>query len=112
MNSEKAIIYHISNFLDYCKEESLKKKTQENYTRFIARFLKWLENNNLDSLLPHQLTIDHINRYKEYLSSSSLKIITQNYYLIALRAFLSYFVAKDKFLYLLVKLPFLRPIKA
>lgn len=112
MNSYKSITNHISDFLDYCVEQNLKQKTQENYKRFTGKFLLWLQNNNLTALLPHQLTINHINGYKDYLSTTPLKIISQKYYLIALRALLSYFRAKD-----IVSLPpprkspFLRPIK-
>jgi hypothetical protein len=58
--------------------------------------------NNLENIKPHELTPEHIWDYRvflsrEYLSKTkkSLKKTTQNYYLIALRALLSYFTAKD-----------------
>ncbi len=100
---------HINNFLDWIDiEKGLSSKTQENYRRFLEKFLVWLKKNNLESLLPHQLTKEHIWDYRVHLSRHSprpsrpgypdnqpLKKITQNYYLIALRAFLGYFVAKD-----------------
>lgn len=94
---------HINNFLDWIDiEKGLSSKTQENYRRFLEKFLVWLKKNNLGGLLPHQLTSEHIWDYRVYLSRHSpthnnqpLKKITQNYYLIALRAFLGYFVAKD-----------------
>jgi len=99
------IAKHINDFLDWIDvEKGLSSKTQENYKRFLDRFLFWLKNsnNNLEGLLPHQLTPKHIWSYKVFLSrhfttrkGESLKKTTQNYYLIALRALLSYFLAKD-----------------
>ncbi len=94
---------HINDFLDWIDvEKGLSSKTQENYRRFLQKFLVWLKKNNLQDLLPHQLDQNHIWDYRVYLARHSpthakeaLKKTTQNYYLIALRAFLGYFVAKD-----------------
>jgi integrase/recombinase XerD len=94
---------HINDFLDWIDiEKGLSSKTQENYKRFLEKFLFWLKSCKLDSLLPHQLTPDQIWDYRVFLSRQShthdnqpLKKTTQNYYLIALRALLGYFVAKD-----------------
>ncbi len=94
---------HVNDFLDWIDvEKGLSSKTQENYRRFLEKFLVWLKQNNLQGLLPHQLDQDHIWNYRVYLARHSpthdrqaLKKTTQNYYLIALRAFLGYFVAKD-----------------
>jgi site-specific recombinase XerD len=109
--SDKTIIDHIPDFLDYCEvEKGLRDNTQKNYQRYLHKFTTWLKAKNLTSLLPHQLTSEHIWEYRLYLSryqkprqkgfsglesSPTLKKSTQNYYLIALRAFLGYFVAKD-----------------
>ena len=101
--SRTPIIKHINDFLDWIDvEKGLSTKTQENYRRFLEKFLVWIKKNNLEGLLPHQLTPEHIWDYRVYLSRHSpthnnepLKKTTQNYYLIALRAFLGYFVAKD-----------------
>ncbi len=102
MKSNEPIPQHISQFLEYCKHEGLKDNTRENYERFLKKFTGWLVSENLESLLPHQLTTDIILQYKIYLSSHKdpkngqiLKTITQKYYLIALRALLGYFAAKD-----------------
>lgn len=102
MAINKSLIQHIPDFLDYCDTEGLKKNTQENYKRFLDRFLSWLKKTNLEGLLPHQLTPEHIWDYRVFLSrqfttqkGESLKKTTQNYYLIALRALLGYFIAKD-----------------
>jgi site-specific recombinase XerD len=100
--SNKPIIKHIPDFLDYCEiEKGLADKTQENYKRYLDRFINWLKKTNKVDLKPHQLSNDDIWAYRLYLSRSQgekghpLKKITQNYYLIALRALLSYFVQKD-----------------
>ena len=101
--SQITILKHINNFLDWIDiEKGLSSKTQENYKRFLDKFLFWLKKNNLEDILPHQLTPEHIWDYRVFLSRQSptrnnqpLKRTTQNYYLIALRALLGYFIAKD-----------------
>ena len=100
--SNKSIISHIPDFLDYCEvERGLSSKTQENYSRYLKKLEVWLKSQNHEGLLPHQLTADLVWKYRLYLSrhqdshDKSLTKTTQNYYLIALRAILSYFVAKD-----------------
>jgi len=102
-NSDKPIIKHIPDFLDYCEvEKGLRNNTQKNYQRYLNKFVGWLKSKRLEALLPHQLTPEHIWEYRLYLSRHQnpksgklLEKSTQNYYLIALRAFLGYFVAKD-----------------
>jgi len=93
--SEKSIIKHIPDFLDYCEvEKGLSNKTQENYSRYLQKFIKWLKMIKKEGLLPHELTADDIWAYRLYLSrhkderGHSLKKISQNYYLIALRVIL------------------------
>ncbi len=100
--SNQSIIKHIPNFLDYCEvEKGLAEKTQKNYNHYLRKFVSWLKKTKKEALLPHQLTSDDIWAYRLYLSrfqdqkGHSLKKVTQNYYLIALRAILSYFIAKD-----------------
>ncbi len=100
--SNKPMPKHVNDFLDWIDvEKGLSSKTQENYRRFLEKFLLWLRKNKLEELLPHQLTPEHIWDYRVYLArqsttfGKSLKKTTQNYYLIALRAFLSYFAVKD-----------------
>jgi len=101
--SQIPIPKHINDFLDWIDiEKGLSSKTQENYRRFLEKFLVWLKSSKLDGLLPHQLTPEHIWDFRVYLSRTShthdnqpLKKGTQNCYLIALRALLGYFVAKD-----------------
>ncbi len=101
--SLKAIPLHLNDFLDWLDiEKGLSSKSQENYERFIKRFFFWLKTDKLENLKPHQLTPDHIWQYRVFLSrkypsrtNKPLKRSTQNYYLIALRALLGYFSAKD-----------------
>jgi len=100
--SNISIIKHIPDFLDYCEvEKGLSDRTQENYQRYLQKFVSWLKKTKKETLLPHDLTAEDIWAYRLYLSrytdknGHSLKKVTQNYYLIALRALLSYFTAKD-----------------
>jgi len=100
--TDKTIIKCIPDFLDYCAvERGLAPKTQVNYDRYLKRFVMWLKNNNKADLRPHELSPDHIWDYRLYLSrtqdgkAQNLKKVTQAYYLIALRALLAYFTAKD-----------------
>jgi site-specific recombinase XerD len=100
--SDKTIIKHIPDFLDYCEvEKGLSEKTQQNYDRYLKKFVLWLKKAKKEALFPHELTADDIWTYRLFLSRFTdkkgvpLKKVTQNYYLIALRALLSYFTAKD-----------------
>ncbi len=102
MKSSTSLINHIPAFLDYCEvEKGLSSKTQENYQRYLQKLVLWLKMSKKETLLPHELSTDDIWAYRLYLSRFSdkkghnLKKVTQNYYLIALRALLGYFVAKD-----------------
>jgi len=103
INSSKPISQHIADFLDWLEiEQGLSSKTQENYSRFLNKFLYWQKENNLENLLPHQLTSEHVWKYRVFLSrhilpysGKTLKKTTQNYYLIALRSLLNYFTNRD-----------------
>lgn len=98
----QSIIRSIPGFLDYCEiEKGLSDNTQKNYQRYLAKFVEWLKSKDLEELKPYELASEHIWDYRLYLSRFQdskgipLKKITQTYYLIALRALLSYFTAKD-----------------
>jgi site-specific recombinase XerD len=100
--SNKSIIKHIPDFLDYCEvEKGLSNNTQKNYQRYLEKFVYWLKKTKKDDLKPHELTSQDVWDYRLFLSrfmdekGQSLKKVTQNYYLIALRALLGYFSAKD-----------------
>jgi len=100
--SNLPIIKHIPDFLDYCEvEKGLADRTQENYQHYLQKFIVWLKKAQKETLLPHELTAEDVWAYRLFLSRYTdekgrpLKKVTQNYYLIALRALLSYFTAKD-----------------
>lgn len=102
--SNKPIINHITGFLEYLEvEKGSASKTQENYARYLNKFVKWLKQTHQDGIKPHELTPEHIWDYRIFLSRSpinsknekTLKKKTQNYYLIAIRNLLSYFTDKD-----------------
>ncbi len=101
--SNKPIIKYIPDFLDYCEvEKGLSDSTQRNYRRYLNKFVSWLKYKKLEDIKPHNLTPEQIWEYRLYLSrhidsktNKTLKKTTQHYYLIALRALLSYFSAKD-----------------
>jgi len=100
--SDKPIIKHIPDFLDYCEiEKGLSNNTQKSYHRFLKKFVEWLKITGKENLKPHELTPEDIWNYRIFLSrkykyrDKNLKKITQNYYLIALRALLSYFADRD-----------------
>ena len=100
VKSNKTLLNHIPDFLDYCKKIGLSKHTQENYKRYLEKFILWLKKEKKENTLPHELNITDISKYKLFLSNKdnkgkTLKPISQNYYLIVLRALLSYFTAKD-----------------
>ncbi len=100
---QKPITKYLIDFLDYCEiEKGLSSKTQENYSRFLNKFFKWLEDNKQQNLLPSDLNPEIIWQYKVFLSrhvnpinKKTLKKTTQNYYLIALRSLLDFFLEKD-----------------
>lgn len=100
--SHRPLITHLPDFLEYLEiEKGLANKTQENYSRYLGKFIKWLKSNGLEDLCPHQITTKHLWDYRLFLSRNplangqTLKKKTQNYYLIALRNLFSYFADKD-----------------
>lgn len=101
--SSRPLPQHLNDFLDWLDiEKGLSSKSQENYSRFLKKFIDWLKENNLEDLKPHQLSPAHLWKYRVFLSRQALsrskeplKKTTQNYYLIALRSFLNYFANRD-----------------
>jgi site-specific recombinase XerD len=101
--SNKPLKDHIRPFLEYLDiERGLSVKTQETYLRLLSSFEKWLKKNNLENILPHELTDKNIWDYRVYLSqrinpatNQPLKKTSQNYHLIALRSFLMFLMDKD-----------------
>jgi len=94
---------HIQDYLDWLDiERGLSSKSQENYARFIKKFVDWLATTGQTDLKPHELSPELIRDYRVFLSRSehatkttALKKNTQNYYLIALRSLLNYFADRD-----------------
>ncbi len=97
--SNQPLISYLTSFLDWLDiEKGLSNKSQENYSRFLNKFVNWLKEKKISDLKPHQLSPSHIWDYRVYLARQSkkpLKKSTQNYYLIALRSFLNYFANQD-----------------
>jgi site-specific recombinase XerD len=100
--SQTPIPKHLNDFLDYIDvEKGLASTTQENYARFLGRFINWLRDNNLEGLKPHKLTEDHVWKYRIFLArhaggnDGNLKRSTQQYYLIGLRSLLRFFAVRD-----------------
>lgn len=103
MQKEKPIKEYLNDFLDYLEiEKGLAGKSQENYKRFLTKYINWLVITKQEKLRPSLLSPEHIWKYRVYLSrfinpinKKSLKKSTQNYYLIALRSLLEYFAEKN-----------------
>lgn len=102
--SDKALPQHVNDYLDWIDvEKGLSTKTQENYARFLKRFIDYLKDKKLDHLKPHEVSPNHIWDYRIYLarqtrskrSSKALKKSTQGYYLIVLRSLFSFFAERD-----------------
>lgn len=102
--NQKPIIKHITGFLEYLEiEKGVASKTQENYGRYLNKFVKWLKMTKNEDLKPHELTPDHIWQYRIYMARSpisetnkkTLSKKTQNFYLIALRSLLTFFTDRD-----------------
>ena len=102
--SDKPITKHIVDFLEYLEiERGAASKTQENYGRYLNKFIKWLKMTKNEDLKPHELTPDHIWKYRIHMARSpisetskkTLSKKTQNYYLIALRSLLTFFSDRD-----------------
>jgi len=102
--NQKPIIKHITDFLEYLEiEKGAASKTQENYGRYLNKFVKWLKMTKNEDLKPHELTPDHIWQYRIHMARSpisetnkkTLSKKTQNFYLIALRSLLTFFTDRN-----------------
>lgn len=117
-NPDTPLIRYISEFLAYYKENGYSANTQESYKHYLNQFVLWLKKYNKQAIKPHELTITDISEYKSYLSALNsrkghqISKITQNHYLIALRALLGYFMAKDVVSILPSKITLLGPAKS
>lgn len=101
--SDKPIIAHINDFLEYCEvEKGLSPISTKNYHNFLKVFANWLKDVKSSTLKPHELTPEriwdyrlHLSRKKDASTGEFLRKTTQSYYLIALRNLLRYFADKD-----------------
>lgn len=99
----KTLKEYVKPFLEYLDiEKGLSNKTQETYSRLLNTFFKWLKQNGLEDMKPHELTEDKIWNYRVYLSrkinyktNEPLKRTSQNYYLITLRNFLKFLTERN-----------------
>jgi len=87
----------LNDYLDYLEvEKNRSKKTRENYSRYLRRFLEWAKINS-----PSEITAELVRKFRLYLNRLEesgrppLKKITQNYHVIALRSFLKYLAKRD-----------------
>ncbi|MCD6550343.1 site-specific integrase [bacterium] len=115
IKTQKSIVTLVSEFIDYCKKTGLSSHTQENYKRYLNKFILWLKKSKKENLKPYQLSPKDISNYKKFLAKyknekgQPLKKTTQNYYLIALRGLLSYFLARDILCIVPDKIKLLKP---
>lgn len=99
--TNKPIKNLLPDYLEWLElEKGLSNKSQENYSRFLEKFLRFLKINKLEDIKPHALNSEHIWKYRLFLSRplNNRKLLqrsTQNYYLIALRSLLTFFTEKD-----------------
>lgn len=102
-NSNRPIIKHVTDFIDYCEvEKGLSENTQRNYSHYLKAFIGWLKLDGQENKLPHQLLPEDMWSFRLYLArryekkdGKPLTKKTQNYYLIAVRALLDYFTDRD-----------------
>lgn len=102
MNRNKKVIDYLADYLLYIDiERGLAVKTQENYSRFLEVFFRWLQTSKLGDIKPKNITSEIIWNYRVFLSrhldpktKKTLKKSTQNYYLIAVRSLLDFFINK------------------
>ncbi len=102
-NDETPILGHFRGFFEHLDvEKGLSVRSQQTYARFLGVFSRWLDQNGLQDLKPHELDDAHVRKYRLFLSQTisrnkkePLKKSTQGYYLIALRALLAYFAERD-----------------
>src|SRR3989338_4329950 len=99
MSADKAIINHVSDFLEFCEvEKGLSSASVKNYHLYLKNFTAWLRGVQIADLDPTKLDRQHIWDYRLYLSrkrshktDGNLNKNTQYRYLSALRSLFKYF---------------------
>ncbi len=90
----------VYRFLEYLEiEKNVSKLTLRNYTFYLDRFIKWLDERNVDTIDKMNQSVMReyriwLNRYKTK-HDQVLRKNTQNYHLIAIRNFLKYLAKVD-----------------
>ncbi len=80
----------LKDYLDYLEiEKNRSKKTQENYSRYLKRFI---ELSKVKS--PENITEEVVRTFRIALARTEIKKITQSYYVIAIRNFLKYLIKR------------------
>jgi len=96
-------------FLEHCEiEKGQSVNTIENYSRYLDRFLKWLENIKEEErekkdrekqsdkvyIYPSDINEENVRKYRLYVNriggGEGLKVSTQNHHILSLRSFLRY----------------------
>ncbi len=103
MSVDKAIINHVSDFLEFCEvEKGLSSASVKNYHLYLKNFTAWLRGVQLADLDPTKIERQHIWDYRLYLSrkrsyktDGNLNKNTQYRYLSALRSLLKYFKKRE-----------------
>lgn len=97
---QSELIRLILEFGDYLEiEKNRSKRTRDNYSFYLGRFIVWGEPENITKA--KDITLDRVRHYRLWLNrltdrhGDTLKKNTQNYHLIALRAFLKYLSKRD-----------------
>lgn len=81
----------VNEYLEYLEiEKGRSRKTIDNYSRYLARFLEFSQASD-----PAHITDETLRTYRLWLNRKDLDRKTQNYYLIALRGFLKYLVKRN-----------------
>ncbi|MFH0806658.1 MAG: site-specific tyrosine recombinase/integron integrase [Candidatus Brennerbacteria bacterium] len=80
----------VKEYLDYLEiEKGHSRKTQENYGRYLAVFIK-----EAGVKTARAITQDVVRKFRLTLARKDLKKVTQSYYVIALRNFLKYLIRR------------------
>lgn len=91
------LAHAINQFIEYLQiEKGKSKKTIENYTHYLNRFLNFTRNISVSEITPKTIRTYrlHLHTYHNH-REENISPKTQNYHLIALRSFLKYLQKND-----------------
>jgi len=82
---------YVSDYISHLEvEKNRSLKTQENYKRYLDRFIK-----ETGIVKITQITQDSVRDFRLKMARTGIKKITQSYYIIALRNFLKYLIKRE-----------------